>query len=49
MALPYTPLHFAARMIYRLSGRTNTTLDPVRAEMGSVFWVRECRHDLLSR
>ena len=49
MALPYTPLHFAAHMIYRLSGRTNTTLEAVRAEMGCVFWVRECRHDFLSR
>ena len=49
MTLPYTLLPFAASMIYRLSGRTNTTLDPVRAEMGSVFWVRECRHDFLLR
>lgn len=46
MALPYPLLHFAASMIYKLSGRTNTTLDPVRAEMGSVFWVRESQRDL---
>jgi hypothetical protein len=49
MALPYTPLHYTVSMIYRLSGRTNTTLEAVRAEMGCVFWVRECRHDFLSR
>ena len=49
MALPYTPLHYTASMIYRLSGRTNTTLEAVRAEMGCVFWVRVCRHDFLSR
>lgn len=44
MSLPYPLLHFAASMIYKLSGRTNTTLDPVRAEMGSVFWVRTSWH-----
>jgi hypothetical protein len=44
MALPYTLLHLAASIIYKASGRTNTTLDPVRAEMGSVFWVRRYRH-----
>ena len=38
MTLPYTLLHFCCTLIYKASGRTNTTLDPVRAEMGSVFW-----------
>ena len=35
---PYFLLHAAASFLYRASKRTNTTLDPVRAEMGSVFW-----------
>ena len=31
MTLPFTLLHFLCQIIYRASGRTNTTLDPVRA------------------